>query len=58
MTKSSFFVLMLDSEDCFLTIDVVGRSYQQRILNDMSCNDLVMAYDKKFDITKALDGDR
>ena len=50
ITKS-FFVLMLDSGRN-------GRSYPQRILNDMSCNDLVMAYDEKFDITKALDGDR
>ena len=57
ITKS-FFVLMLDSEGYYLTIDVVGRSYPQRIVNDMSCNDLVMAYDEKFDITKALDGDR
>ena len=36
-----FFVLMLDSESYFLTINVVGRSYPQRIVNDMSCNDLV-----------------
>ena len=57
ITKS-FFVLMLDSEGYYLTINVVGRSYPQRIVNDMSCNDLVMAYDEKFDITKALDGDR
>ena len=49
---------MLDSEGYCLTINVVGRSYPQRIVNDMSCNDLVMAYDEKFDITKALDGDR
>ena len=57
ITKS-FFVLMLDSEGYFLTINVVGRSYPQRIVNDMSCNDLVMTYDDKFDITKALYGDR
>ena len=51
---------MLDSEGYYLTVNVVGRSYPQRIVqvNDMSCNDLVMAYDEKFDITKALDGDR
>ena len=49
---------MLDSEGYFLTINVVGRSYPQRIVNDISCNDLAMAYDEKFDITKALDGDR
>ena len=51
---------MLDSEGYHLTINVVGRSYPQRIVNDMSCNDLVMAYqyDEKFDITKTLDGDR
>ena len=57
ITKS-FFGLMLDSEGYYLTINVVGRSYQQRIVNDMSCNDLVMAYDEKIDITEALDGDR
>ena len=50
-----FFFLMLDSEGYFLTINAVGRSYPQRIVNDMSCNDLVMAYDEKIDITKALD---
>ena len=37
----SFFVLMLDSEGYYLTINVVvGRSHPQRIVNDMSCNDL------------------
>ena len=49
---------MLDSEGYFLTINVAGRSYPQIIVNYMSCNDLVMAYDEKFCITKALDGDR
>ena len=33
ITKS-FFVLMLDSEDYFLTINVVGRSCPHRIEND------------------------
>ena len=41
MTKSFFFVLMLDSEGHYLTINAVGRSYPQRIINEMSCNDLV-----------------
>ena len=39
ITKS-FFALMLDSGGYFLTNNVVGRSYPQRIVNDMSCNDL------------------
>ena len=33
ITKSCFF-LMLDSEGYFLTINVVGRSYPQKIVND------------------------
>ena len=37
----SFFVLMLDSDGCFLTINAVGRSYPHRIVNDMFWNDLV-----------------
>ena len=37
ITKS-FFVLMLDSEGYFLTINVIGRSCPHRILNGMSCN--------------------
>ena len=36
-----FFVLMLDSEGYLLTINVFGRSYPHRIVNDMSCNDFV-----------------
>ena len=39
--EKSFFVLMLDSEGYFLTVDVVGRSYLHRIVYDMSCNDSV-----------------
>ena len=39
ITKS-FFVLMLDSEGYFRTINVVGRSYPQIIVNYVSCNDL------------------
>ena len=41
VTKKSFYVLMLDSEGYFLTFNVVGISYPQRIVNDMSCNDVV-----------------
>ena len=37
ITKS-FFVVMLDSEGYYLTINVVGRSCPRRIVNDMSCN--------------------
>ena len=40
VVTKSFFVLMLDSEGHFLTINVVGRSYPQIIVNDTSCNDL------------------
>ena len=36
-----FFVLMLDSDGYFLIMNVVGRSYPHRNVNDMSCNDLV-----------------
>ena len=60
MTKS-FFVLILDSEGYFLTINVVGRSYPHRIVNDMSCNDLFNIWHmvrNNVSITKALDGDR
>ena len=35
ITKS-FFVLMLDSEDYFLTMNVVGRSCPHRIENDLT----------------------
>ena len=45
MTTKSIFVLMLDSEGCFPTMNVVGRSYPQIIVNDMSCNDLVNIWD-------------
>ena len=41
VVTKSFFVLVRDSEGYFLTINVVGRSYLQRIVNDMYCNDLV-----------------
>ena len=37
ITKS-FFVLVLDSDGFFLTINVVGRRCPHRIVNDMSCN--------------------
>ena len=37
----SFFVLMLDSEGYYLTINTVERSYPHKIVNDMSCNDLI-----------------
>ena len=37
MITKSFFVLMLDSEDYYLTINAVGRSCPHRIVNDMSC---------------------
>ena len=40
ITKS-FFVLMLDSEDYFLAISVVGRRHPQITVNDMSYDDLV-----------------
>ena len=40
ITKS-LFVLMLDNVGYFLTINVVGRSCPHRIVNDMSCNNLV-----------------
>ena len=34
-----FFVLVLDNEGYFLTINVVERSYPHRIVDDRSCNE-------------------